>query len=326
MNDTTPTWLVWIERALAVAALMVVGWVLLTESGGILHSHPAYAVLLAITVGGALTVGIWSLLSRRGRAGWRRAIRILGAVAGAGWIFLIAWLCPFSADEPALDAMRSNPLVAVEESSTLITFTPTGETSDVALVFQPGARVDPRAYAAVLRPLAEAGHPVVIVKQPLGIAFLATNGYSLAVGSGVEATQWAIGGHSLGGTVAALEAEAVADGGESLMLANGTEATGLGLLLFASYPAGDMSDYSGSVLSISGSEDGLATPDSIMASVDDLPGTTSFVVIQGGNHAQFGSYGNQPGDGASQITDEEAQEQISEHALDWLTRLTPQDG
>ena len=42
------------------------------------------------------------------------------------------------------------------------------------MFFQPGARVDPRAYAAILRPLAESGHVVVIVKQPLGIAFLAT--------------------------------------------------------------------------------------------------------------------------------------------------------
>jgi hypothetical protein len=39
-------------------------------------------------------------------------------------------------------------------------------------VFVPGARVDYRAYALVLRPLAEAGFLVVVLKEPFGFAVL----------------------------------------------------------------------------------------------------------------------------------------------------------
>ncbi|WNM23335.1 alpha/beta hydrolase [Demequina capsici] len=309
-KESTPAWLLWTERALAAAALFVVAWVLATSWGGIMHSHPAYLLLLIGTVLVAVVVGVATLLwRRRSHRGWRRILRIIGAVVGLGWIALIAWLCPFSAMEPALTAMESDDAVTVTETPTLITFAPSSGASDVALAFEPGARVDPRAYAAVLRPLAEAGHTVVIIKQPLGIGFLALGSFDAAKEQDPTAT-WAIGGHSLGGTVAAMEAENAAD-------------TPVGLLFYASYPAGDMSAFPGSVLSISGSNDGLATPAKIEASVADLPGTAKFIVIQGGTHAQFGAYGAQPGDGAPTITADDAREQITAHTLDWLDSLAP---
>ena len=53
--------------------------------------------------------------------------------------------------------MDSDAAVTVTESATQIVMTPTGEVSSTGVFFQPGAKVDARAYAAVLRPLAEAG-------------------------------------------------------------------------------------------------------------------------------------------------------------------------
>jgi hypothetical protein len=56
------------------------------------------------------------------------------------------------------------------------------------------------------------------------------------------------------------------------------------------------------VVSISGSKDGLATPDKIEASKKLLPASTKFVVIDGGDHAQFGDYGPQDGDNAATVS------------------------
>ena len=75
------------------------------------------------------------------------------------------------------------------------------------------------------------------------------------------------------------------------------------------------------VLSISGSEDGLATPAKIAASRTDLPAEAAFVVIDGASHAQFGSYGPQAGDGTPTITAAAAQKRISALSVQWVDRL-----
>ncbi len=86
----------------------------------------------------------------------------------------------------------------------------------------------------------------------------------------------------------------------------------VGLFLYASYPAGDVSGSLGAeVLSLSGSRDGLATPDDIAASVATLPAEATFVTLEGAIHSHFGDYGPQPGDGTPTISHDEARTEIS---------------
>lgn len=231
-----------------------------------------------------------------------------------GWIALMAWLRPFSAVEPALAALRSDPGVTVSESPTRIVLTPTGSASHTGVFFQPGARVDPRAYVAILRPVAESGHVVVIAKQPLGIAFLSVTALDDTGADDQHITRWVVGGHSLGGTVAAMQADA-AD----------TDPTApvVGLLLFASYPANDISSSLGAtVLSISGSQDGLATPDEIAASRAFLPPGATFTSVDGAVHSFFGDYGAQRGDGRPTISRGQARAEISGAAVDFVNMLS----
>ncbi len=108
--------------------------------------------------------------------------------------------------------------------------------------------MEARAYAAVLRPIAEAGHVVVIVKQPLGIGFLALGAFGDAREAQPEVSRWIAGGHSLGGTVASIDAD---------RHDSDASAPAAGLLLFASYPATDISALEAAVLSISGTRDAL---------------------------------------------------------------------
>ena len=54
---------------------------------------------------------------------------------------------------------------------------------------------------------------------------------------------------------------------------------------------------------------------------DRLPPGTVFVEVQGGNHAFFGDYGEQGGDGVATITREQAQEQIRAASLELVQRV-----
>ncbi|WP_062465512.1 alpha/beta hydrolase [Demequina maris] len=289
---TSPAWEAWTIRGVAALAVVVALVLAAVAWGAVVHGHPAYAVMLAATVAvGGLTLWRWRRARRAGGAGLL-ILRVVGIFAALAWVGMIAWLKPFVATEPALSAMASDDAVTVTESATRIVMEP-AEATGAGLVFYPGARVDPRAYAAHLRALAEDGHPVVIVKEPLGIAFLSVGALAPVIDG--RGGAWAVGGHSLGGTVAALEADREGPAG---------------LLLWASYPAGDMASYGGAVASVSGSLDGLATPADIDASRADLPDAAVFTEIEGAVHAQFGSYGAQPGDGEPTIPDDEARAAI----------------
>lgn len=137
---------------------------------------------------------------------------------------------------------------------------------------------------------------VVIVKQPLQIAFLSTGAAVSVIAHHPEVTTWAVGGHSLGGVVAAGETE---DQGVS------------GLLLWAAYPASSIADEAGiAVTSVTGSADALTTPAKVAETSSLLPAGTRYVEVDGAVHADFGDYGPQDGDGEPTTSRSSAQEQI----------------
>jgi pimeloyl-ACP methyl ester carboxylesterase len=209
----------------------------------------------------------------------------------------------------ALAALHSDADVQVETAPWL-SFRPADQEPTFGLILYPGGRVDPRAYAPAARALAEAGHRVVIVPMPLNLAFFASNRAAEVMAAFPEVEGWAIGGHSLGGAMAA-------------SYARNNAALVKGLVLWAAYPAGN-ADLSGSQLatvSIYGTRDGLATPEEIHASHPLLPADTRWVAIEGGNHAQFGWYGAQPGDEEATISREDQQAQVVAATLQLLRQV-----
>lgn len=202
--------------------------------------------------------------------------------------------------------------VAVEQARWLV-FSPVAQPPTTGLILYPGARVDPRAYAVAARMIAAAGYRVVVVPMPLNLAVLGANRADEVIAAYPEVTRWAIGGHSLGGAMAALYAdehpEAIA-----------------GLLLWAAYPAAsnDLSGRDLPVVSLYGTRDGLATPEQIEASRVSLPADAQFIAIQGGNHAGFGRYGPQAGDLAAEISIDEQERQAVSGSLALLKRISEQ--
>jgi len=203
--------------------------------------------------------------------------------------------------QAALDALQSTPTVAVTTDDWLV-FRPTladmPAGPDTGFIFYPGGRVDARSYAPYAQALAEAGYLVVITPVPLNLAVFSPNKADAVIAAFPEIQHWAIGGHSLGGAMAAN------------YVFNHPDAVD-GLVLWASYPAGNngLQSYTGAITSISGTLDGLATVENMAAYRGLLPAQTIFVPIQGGNHAQFGWYGDQPGDNPATISREDQQAQ-----------------
>jgi hypothetical protein len=209
----------------------------------------------------------------------------------------------------AIAALRSDSSVIVSVDEWLV-FQPAQREAITGLVFYPGGRVDPRAYAPAASAIAAEGYLVVVVPMPLNLAVLGP-GRAVDVMANFGGVQhWAVGGHSLGGSMAAKFAFDNPDLVE-------------GLVLWASYPAGsnDLSSYELAVSSVYGTEDGLATREEIAQSGDLLPTDTRWVAISGGNHAQFGWYGPQRGDNAAGISREAQQEQVVAATVDLLRRL-----
>lgn len=214
-------------------------------------------------------------------------------------IALVVWAKTgvLQAENEPWEAVQSDPAVTVQEDETAIVLSPADTTpSGTGLVFYAGAKVEAAAYAERLSgAVTEAGLTVVIVKPWLNLALFDQRGLDTFTSLAPELDTWIVGGHSLGG----VRACQVADDADAL-------------LLLAAYCAGDV-DPDLPVLSLSGSEDELSTPDAIAEATEHLPDDARMVEIPGANHASFGDYGPQDGDGTATISTEEMTEEVTSH-------------
>lgn len=305
----------WWPIGLGVPWLAVAVWLGATRASGLLAGHPAQAMtLLVVGIVGAVLIamGVRDLRStrrvRRGRRWVRISLRVLGLLLTLVVVATMIYLRPFTASTDAIAALRGTAEVTVSDTASTISLTPSDTSPSTGLVFQPGARVDPRAYVPLLTELAEQGYLAVIVKQPFNIGFTATGAPGSIIEDHPEVDVWAIGGHSLGGVVASSYA------GDHLDQIDG-------LLLWASYPLDSLAGADLLVTSVSGTQDGLAVPADIEASAAQLPADTTFTPVDGGVHAFFGDYGEQPGDGEPTTSRADAQRQIIEASADLMAEV-----
>ncbi|MBN1148496.1 MAG: alpha/beta hydrolase [Anaerolineales bacterium] len=236
------------------------------------------------------------------------AIPVAGVALALVW-FLVWAETPLGPMPEALAALQADSLVQVETQPWLV-FHPTSGQPDTAAIIYPGGRVDPRSYAPVARALASNGYLVVITPMPLNLAVFAPKRAMQVIDAYPDIRNWAIGGHSLGGAMAA-------------NFINREPSEVDGLFLWAAYPASsdDLSSSNLLVISVYATLDGLATLDKIEASRTLLPAGTIWVAIQGGNHAQFGWYGEQDGDNPATISREKQQEQVIQSTLELLMKI-----
>ncbi len=192
----------------------------------------------------------------------------------------------YHADQTAIDALSSDGNVNISRTDYGWFFD--GSSSENAFVFYPGGKVEEEAYAPLLHQLASQGVDVMLVSMPARLAVLNSDGAE-DVMSEYEYDHWYIGGHSLGGAASAL-------------YASENERQFDGIILLGSYSTKSLAGMR--ALLIYGSEDHVMDMEAFINDRSNVPANAEEFVIEGGNHAQFGSYGKQKGDGESSITGE----------------------
>ena len=248
-----------------------------------------------------------------GDEGMRRRNKIIIGVLLVVTIILVGFIVwaetPLGPMPEAYDALNSDSEVTVSTDRWLV-FEPVNSSKNIGFIVYPGGRVDYRSYAPLAHAMAAEGFFTIIAPMPLNLAVFGVNAANDIINSYPEISSWAIGGHSLGGTMAA-----------QFTYENPSKVSGL--ILWAAYPTSEnnLSKRSLLVTTIHGSLDGLVSSSQIQDSMKLLPPTTIRIEIAGGNHAQFGWYGDQPGDNAAVITREKQQSQIANASIQLLLKL-----
>ena len=218
-------------------------------------------------------------------------VTILAVFSG----FIVWAETPPSPMQQAYDSAKSDATVTVLQGQWLV-FEPMNADYTTGFIFYPGGRVNYLAYAPYAHAIAAQGYLVVIVPMPLNLAVFGVNAANGVIAAYSNVTAWAIGGHSLGGSMAA---QFIHDN------PNKVEE----LALWASYPPSgvNLSALNIAAVTIHGTNDGLVSSKQIDDSLKQLPSETVRVEISGGNHAQFGWYGSQSGDRPATISREQQQ-------------------
>ena len=238
---------------------------------------------------------------------FKRILLGLLIVTALSVLGFVVWAeTPLGPAPEALSALKSDSQVTVTVDNFII-FQPSNLKPTTGFIFYPGGRVDYRSYAVPLREIAAQGYLVILVPVRLNLAFFDINAADSVFALYPEIQNWAVGGHSLGGVASALFAKEHPEID--------------GLVFWASYPADDSLKNSGlKMLSIYGTNDmaGVAKFDETKTL---LTADARYVVIDGGNHAQFGNYGPQPGDNVAMISSADQQAQVVSATAEFLQGL-----
>ena len=213
--------------------------------------------------------------------------------AGFGW-----YVSDYYAAEPAAQAS----LATAQTQGRFTTLPAAGEDTGVGVVFYPGGKVEAAAYLPLLQRLAEQGVTCVLVEMPFNLAFFGANAAQSAMALHPQVKQWYLMGHSLGGAMACSYTA-----GHPEQIA--------GVVLLGAYVYGDIPAEK--TLVLYGEND-------LVLSREKLTGGPNEQVIPGGNHAGFGCYGPQKGDGEAAIPPAQQQQAAATAALRFMG-LAPRD-
>ncbi|TVP73384.1 MAG: alpha/beta hydrolase [Nitriliruptor sp.] len=241
---------------------------------------------------------------RRSRARLRAVLLVLAAILVVAVVAFVVWgSLARPAEEVPLQAALTDPAIEVVLGP-VVELRPAGSEPSRGVVFYPGARVHREAYVATWAPIVAATDTLVLIpRMPLNLAVFARSRADGLIAETPEVEEWWVGGHSLGGAMAAS------------WLGEQPPGEVEGLLLWASFSTAgaDLEERDDlRVLSVSGSRDGLATPEDIAERRALLPPDALMVEVEGMNHAQFGRYGPQRGDLEPTIDGAEAQSALTE--------------
>ena len=222
-------------------------------------------------------------------------ILVLILAMGAGAFF---WYVSdyYPAEATALEVLAQSTGVVVQDNLTILS---PSYSTDTAIIFYPGAKVEADAYLPLLDQIRQKGFTCILVHMPFRMAIFDANAAQRVIEQFPEIRHWYMAGHSMGGAMASKFASEHQDMVDGLIL--------LGAYLYGDYPA----------------ENTLTIYGSLNQSVEDhIDYTENIVEIEGGNHAQFGNYGPQKGDLPATISAQEQQRQTVKAIEQFLQQRT----
>lgn len=236
---------------------------------------------------------------------FRKLVTLLVFVLIGGGIGFVIW--SNNTYQPSIELQTLIDTKEVSNREGSLVFSPPQSTPKAGVILYPGGRVEPMAYAYYAEQVAREGYLVIIPKMPFNLALFGVDKAKEWLQAYPEVTNWIVGGHSLGGVSAASFAYSHLD-------------TIDGVIFLGAYPASynNFATIQLNMLILSASQDGLTTPGELDQFKHLFSTETKHVVIEGGNHAQFGMYGPQDGDLPATISAQEQQDQMVRHTLDWF--------
>lgn len=221
---------------------------------------------------------------------------VLIAIGIAGVMLLRS----YPADAEKLSQAYAQENIEIKSIETGFQIDNTENDSNKALIFYPGGLVEPEAYLYNLSQISkELQLDIFLVKFPLNLGVLDIDIANRVREANPSVTKWYIAGHSLGGSMACRNVLNNLDKYEVLFL-------------MSAYCDQSITEFKGKVVSIVGSNDGVINKEVLESSTSNLPVNNIEIKIEGMTHAQFGSYGEQRGDGVSEISDDEVVERLVE--------------
>lgn len=218
-----------------------------------------------------------------------------------------AYTLDYSRALPQAIEKINNKNILESREGNLIKLKASGKEVDVGIIFYPGGKVDYKSYIPISEKIMEGGYDVFIVKMPFNLAVFNQDAADEIIKNNEEIKTWYLAGHSLGGAMASI-------------YASKNNAKVDGLILLAAYPSADFSESNIPIISIYGSNDKVLNLKELEDKKSFASKETSYYVIEGGNHAYFGNYGEQKGDGKASITLSQQQESAVSKILDFIDK------
>ena len=223
-------------------------------------------------------------------------------------IFFVWNWTTFQSHNLPKNTFTNSDLVSVVETDGQITFISDSSKNIFEIIFFQGGLTDPKAYAPLCRKLAESGFTCHLIKMnwrlPQYDYQKISKLFNLKQGS------YIIGGHSQGGKMAA-----------KFVYENPKLMKGL-FLMGTSHPRDiDLSSQNIPCIKLYAENDGLASVEEVMENKIKLPKDAKLVLINGGNHSQFGYLGKLLMDSSADISIEEQQQKTYDHLINFMNKI-----
>ena len=271
---------------------------------------PAMLFFIAGVAGMCLMGWLGSHMDKSARSNWiEELINTAAQLAILAGVVIVYFGMSYQPGDTAAAALEDTDSVQVTETEEYILFDGAG--TEDALVFYPGARVEAAAYSPLMMRLAENGTDCYLCRIKYNFAMLdaeAAEDVRAAAGNNSD-RHWYLGGHSLGGVTAA----GLVTQGETADETSDWD----GIVLLAAYPNAPITVPA---ILIYGTNDGIVEPEEYGRIVEDglWPEDFTEVRLEGGNHAQFGDYGEQNGDNKAEMSFDEQLDKTAAAITEWI--------